>query len=80
MALKKCLNCWMNPCECGITEYKPMKIKLYFIQQIHNEAQPHDCVGKLHIFKSEEERYLKEKELKSDEYNDYYTFEKEIEL
>lgn len=55
-----------------------MKIKLYFIQEILNSEQPHDCVGELFVYSSEDAR--NRKIIILDEYHDYIKFEKEIEL
>lgn len=55
-----------------------MKIKLYCVQEILNSEQPHDCVGQLWIYPTEEDR--KRLIIIEDEYHSYITFEKEIEL
>jgi len=51
---------------------------IYCIQEVHNEAQPHDCIGGIEVYGTQEKRDEELAKKKPDEYYDYYGFELEI--
>ncbi len=55
-----------------------MKIKLYIIQEVRNEPNPIDCVGKLHIFLFEGDRTKFIENHPETDYLIYNIFERDI--